>query len=148
MIPLVRSLSLVALLLLLFAGRVLADATADVSHQEDRRIAAYLKSDTATLDTIFADDLVYVHSSGVADTKAKVIDSLKSGDVKILQYDREGQNVRVSGDTAIVTAIGHLQVTLKGKDVKIDLRSVCAYVKGSKGWQLVHYQGTRLPAPQ
>ena len=60
----------VCLLLLLSAGQVFADAAADIQKLEQERFTAYVMGDAAALDRIFADDLVYIHSSGVSDPKS------------------------------------------------------------------------------
>ena len=137
------------LLPLLFAVFALNNARAGVSDDiaalEDQRIAAYLVSDGAPLEKIFADEMTYVHSSGIADTKRKVIDSFTSGDLKIQKFDRQEMKVREIGDLVLATAIGNVELTMKGKDAKFSLRYSALYAKRPGGWQIVYYQGTRLP---
>ena len=41
----------------------------DINATEDERIAAYLSGNVAPLQKIFADEMEYVHSSGISDTK-------------------------------------------------------------------------------
>ena len=134
---------------LVFAMLVLNNARAgvndDIAALEDQRIAAYLVSDVAPLEKIFADEMTYVHSSGIADTKRKVIDSFTSGDLKIHKFDREEMKVREIGDLVLATAIGKVELTMKGKEAKFSLRYSALYAKRPGGWQIVYYQGTRLP---
>lgn len=117
----------------------------DVKAADDERIAAYISGNTAVLDKYLADELVYIHSSGLVDNKKQVIDSFKSGDLKIRKFDREDIKVYQVGSTSIVSAIGHVDATIKGKDVQFDLRYSGVYAKRAGVWQLFHYQGARLP---
>ena len=135
------SLFLIALTL----GLAQAGAPDDIATLENQRIAAYIGGDTAPLEKIFADDLTYVHSSGISDNKRQVIDSFTSGDLKIHKFDREDLKVRDVGDAMLATGTGSIEITMKGKDLKFKLRYSALYVKRTSGWQVVYYQGTRLP---
>jgi hypothetical protein len=117
----------------------------DIKATEDDRIAAYLAGNGAALEKIFADEMEYVHSSGISDTKAKVIESFTSGDLKISKFDREGQKIQQVGSVVIATGIGHVELTMKGKEAKFDLRYAAVYAKRAGVWQIFFYQGTRLP---
>ena len=117
----------------------------DVKAVDDERIAAYLSGNAAALDKYFADELVYIHSSGIVDNKQKVIDSFKSGDIKIRKFDREDIKVYQVGSTVILSAIGHIDLSVKGKDAQFDLRYSAVYAKRAGVWQLFYYQGARLP---
>lgn len=134
-----------------FFAALLASAPAragiaeDVKAADDERIAAFISGNTAVLDKCFADEMVYIHSSGVVDNKQKVIDSFKSGDLKIRKFDREDVKVYQVGSTVILSAIGHVDLNMKGKDVQFDLRYSAVYAKRAGAWQLFHYQGARLP---
>ena len=130
---------------LIAAAPARAGIVEDVKAADDERIAAYLSGNTAVLDKFFADELIYVHSSGVVDNKQKVIESFKSGDLKIRKFDREDIKVYQVGSTMILSAIGHVDLNMKGKDVQFDLRYSAVYAKRAGVWQLFHYQGARLP---
>lgn len=117
----------------------------DIKASEDERIAAYISGNVAPLQKIFADELEYVHSSGISDTKAKVIESFTSGDLKISKFDREALNFTQIGSVIVATAIGHVELTMKGKAAKFDLRYSAIYSKRAGIWQIFYYQGTRLP---
>jgi len=63
---------------------------------------ATARKDAATLDTLIADDWVGQSSNGVQ-TKAQVLDGLKSGDDKFDAIMLGDMKVRVFGNTAVVT---------------------------------------------
>ena len=117
----------------------------DIKASEDERVAAYLSGNVAPLQKIFADELEFVNSSGISDTKAKHIESFTSGDLKIRKFDREGEKIQQVGSVVIATGIVHADLTIKGKDAKFDLRYAAVYAKRAGVWQIFYYQATRLP---
>lgn len=137
---------LVSLVLLLSAGQVLADTAADIAKLEQERFTAYVKSDVAALDRIFADDLVYIHSNGVPDNKAAVVQSFASGDLKISRFDGEEIKVRQIGDVMVAVGLVHVDLVNKGTAAKFDIRYTAVYVNQSGQWRLAHVQNGRIPA--
>ena len=72
---------------------------------QDALIEAYIHSDIATLDRILADEYTFINddAGGVA-TKKQILDSFKSGgDRAITSYKRQGDQVRIYGDVAVLT---------------------------------------------
>ena len=141
-LPTICAAFLVALIAAAPARAAIVD---DIKASEDERIAAYLSGNVAPLQKIFADELEYVHSSGISDNKAKVIESFTSGDLKISKFDREGEKIQQVGSVVIATGIGHVELTMKDKPAKFDLRYAAVYTKRAGVWQIFFYQGTRLP---
>jgi uncharacterized protein (TIGR02246 family) len=131
--------------MLLAGGQAFADAAADVEKLEQERLTAYVKSDVAALNRIFADDIVYIHSNGVADTKATVVQSFASGDLKISRFDGEDIKVRQVGDVMIATGIAHAELVNKGNAAKFDIRYTAIYANRGGQWRLVHIQNGRIP---
>ena len=135
-----------ALFLALIAAAPAHAAIADdIKASEDERIAAYLSGNVAPLQKIFADEMEYVHSSGISDTKAKVIESFTSGDLKITKFDRSDMKIQQVGSVVIATGVGNVELTMKGKEAKFALRYSAVYTKRAGVWQIFYYQGTRLP---
>ncbi len=130
---------------LIAAAPARAAISDDIKATEDERIAAYLSGNVAPLQKIFADEMEYVHSSGISDNKAKVIESFTSGDLKIIKFDREGEKIQQVGNVVIASGIGHVELTMKGKAAKFALRYSVVYAKHAGVWQIFFYQGTRLP---
>jgi uncharacterized protein (TIGR02246 family) len=136
---------LVWLLLLLSSGLVFANAAGDIQKLEQERFAAYVQSDVAALDRIFADDMVYIHSNGVPDTKAAVVQSFASGDLKISRFDAEEIKMRQIGDVMVAVSLLHVDLVNKGTAAKFDLRCTAIYVNEGGQWRLAHVQNTRVP---
>ena len=140
-----HSICSVFFLALIATAPARAGITDDINAAEDERIAAYLSGNVAPLQKIFADEMEYVHSSGISDTKAKVIESFTSGDLKISKFDREGKKIQQVGSVVVATGIAHVELTMKGKEAKFSLRYAAVYAKRAGAWQIFFYQGTRLP---
>jgi uncharacterized protein (TIGR02246 family) len=138
--------SLLCLLLLLGAQRVFAGPAEDVRNLEQERFAAYVASDVAALDRIFADDMVYVHSNGVSDPKSAVLQSFASGEIKIARFDAEDVQVRQIGDVMVATGLVHVDLVNKGTAAKFDIRYTVIYADRGGRWRLVHVQNARVPA--
>lgn len=127
-------------------GQVTAD---EALAAEDARYLAQTTNDFAAMDKLFGRDLVYIHSSAVVDNKATYIDSMRSGTVKYRVMRRSGVTVRTYGCIAILSGDATFDVTVKGKDLTVDLRFHTVWAKrGGGGLQFVSWQATRVPAPQ
>jgi len=142
----VLSRLLVLLLLLVGAGRALADAAGDVRQLEQERFAAYVQGDVAVLDRIFADDLVYFHSIGPSDPKSAVLQRVASGYLKISRFEGEDLQVRAIGNVMVATGLVHVDLVNKGNAAKFDIRYTAIYANQGGQWRLVHIQNGRLPA--
>jgi len=115
---------------------------------EQDRYAAQMKGDVAAMQRLIGDDLVYIHSSTVQDTKASFIESIRSGNVKYRTMKRGDVKVRTYGCIAILSGQANFDVTVKGKDLSVDLRFHTVWAKRGGGLQFVSWQATRVPAPQ
>lgn len=107
---------------------------------------AVMQQDVATLGRILADDFIATSSRGEIREKAKEIDDIKpSPDYKMEAFNLDDMNVRIFGDTAIVTGRSTLQVAFKGQSNTSRFRYTRVYVKRNGRWQAVAQQLTRMP---
>ena len=113
---------------------------------EQYRYAAQMKGDAAAMQRLIGDDLVYIHSSTVQDTKASFIESIRSGNVKYRTMKRGDVKVRTYGCIAIVSGGASFEVTVKGEDRTLKLLFHAVYAKRAAGVQFVSWQATKLPA--
>lgn len=119
----------------------------EVEKLEAQRFDAMLKGDTAALGALLADDLVYTHSSGKVDTKASLIDDIKTGQMKYRSIRPEGPTMRLYGDTAVATGLAAVEVNNHGQELNLKLRYTDVWVNRGGKWQMVAWQSTRLPTP-
>jgi ketosteroid isomerase-like protein len=134
---------------LLFCQAALAqaqDKTATLVLALDRqRFDAQVAKDTARLNQLLADDLIYVHSSAVVETKREFVANIANRKWDYRTAKLEGTRVRVYGNTAIVTGQGTLDMMSDGKPIVVRLLYTDVYAKRKGKWQMVSWQSTRLP---
>jgi len=111
---------------------------------EEARFAAQMSGDVTAMQRLFGDDLVYVHSSALVDTKASFIEALRSGNVKYRSMKRSDVKVRTYGCIAIVTATGNFEVTARGQELSLHLLYHAVWAKRAAGPQFVSWQATRV----
>jgi len=127
-------------------GRTGDISAEDALRAEQARYAAQIANDFATMEKLFGDDLVYVHSSTVLYTKASFIESMRSGTVRYRQMQLRGEpRVRTFGAIAIITGRALFEVTVKGEDRALDILFHSVWASRSSGPQFVSWQATRLP---
>jgi hypothetical protein len=111
---------------------------------EEARFAAQMAGDVAAMQRLFGDDLVYIHSSTLEDTKASFIESIRSGNVKYRSMKRGDVKVRTYGCIAIVSGRASFQVTARGQELALDLLYHAVWAKRAAGAQFVSWQATRV----
>jgi ketosteroid isomerase-like protein len=107
---------------------------------------AMVRVDTATLDRLWADEIVLIDHEGNTLTKTQWLDLLTSGTEKIEPADASSNStdVRIYGNTAVAVLKVTQKATLEGKphDGRMTISTVL--VKGDRGWQLVLAQLSEL----
>lgn len=130
--------------LLLPIAAAAQDARQEILAADARRFAAMVQGDQAALDGLLAHDLTYTHSSGQVETKAQFQESLRSGKLRYQSAQPSGQEVRLYGDTAVVTGRADVKVTNQGQELALSLRFIEVWVKSNGAWKLTAWQSTRL----
>ena len=117
----------------------------EVVKAEDSRYAAQMANDFSAMEKLIADDLVYIHSSSVVDSKQSYIESMRSGTVKYKVMRRSDVKVRTFGCVATLTGLGNFDVQLNDKDLSIELRFHSIWAKRDGKLQFISWQATRTP---
>jgi hypothetical protein len=122
-------------------------AEQQVLQAEKDRFAAMVKVDQAALNRLLSDDLTYVHTSALLQTKSEFIDSLKSGTIKYVSVtpSEADWKVRIIGNVAIVNGAGAVHVVDHGNDLNFRLRYTTVHTNRSGTWQLLSWEATRFP---
>ena len=118
----------------------------EIKKLEDRRFQAMIDGDFGTLDKLLGDDLIYTHSTGQSDTRAEYIALCKKGVFKYLKIERPVENIQVYDDTVVVTGRARMEVTVDGNPKVLNSSYTNVWIKGVKGWQMVAWQSTAIPA--
>jgi ketosteroid isomerase-like protein len=122
-----------------------ADAVAEVRAADQARIAAMLALDDKRLDEILDDELTYMHSSGVTDSKKSYLDGVRSRTWEYKSITTEDVRITVKGDTA--TVFCHLMLTyhLKGEPRTVDSNALAVWNKASGKWRLMAVLSSARP---
>jgi len=116
---------------------------AAVKALELQRFDTLVKGDTALLGRMLAEDLVYVHSTGVVDTKASFLESLTAGKLRYLALTPDAVEVRLLGEGgAVVTGRADIKVLANGKEIAFPARFTSVYAKHHGRWLLAVWQAT------
>ncbi len=129
-----------------FAAQLDSASVRQVLAAEDQRFAAMVHVDTGALKQLLADDLTYTHTDGKQDTKVQLLQSLSTGALRYESIAPEAREVRVVGSVAVVTGRSAMRVGSAGRVHVFRIRYLAIYNHGARGWQLVAWQATRLPA--
>lgn len=108
---------------------------------------AVVDRDTLFLDHILDDDFVGWDYQGKRYTKADSKRDLSSGEWATTSLEIEDVNVRVYGNTAVVTSRAIRKGKYKGQDNTGQFRWTKVYVKRKAQWQVVAQQSTMISAP-
>ena len=111
-----------------------------------KRMLAMALKDTATLESLLADDLIYTHSSARLDTKRSLIDAMVSGKTVYTGVEPSEVKAQDLGDTVVLTGVAQIKVTANGAPNAFGVRFTDVYARRDGRWQMVTWQSTRLPA--
>jgi uncharacterized protein (TIGR02246 family) len=108
---------------------------------------AVVKADVAVLERVLHEDYVHHRPRGTVENRAQYLENRKARRVHFESLVADEIQVRVYGDTALVTG----RSTAKGKDQhgKMDeqRRWTRVLVRRDGRWQFVHFHGTPIPKP-
>lgn len=140
-----RLLLLLALSLLLSAPAMAGDAVPDellaidASWNELR-----LKSDTAGLDRLIADDWLLTHSDGRTQTKPDYLEELRTRSRSNQAIGNEDVVLRRYGDTAVVTGTSVQSGVSKGQPWSGRFRFTRVWVQRDGQWRMVASHSSRI----
>ena len=110
---------------------------------EAKRFEAMIDADTTVLQSMLAEELVYVHSNALKETKSAHLASIASRKLVYEKMEREAANVRFYGKTALVNGIVKVHGILNGNAFDVRLLYSAVYRKKGRSWVLVNWQSTK-----
>jgi ketosteroid isomerase-like protein len=120
----------------------------EIDQLEEAWRTAVLKSNTAQMEGLLADDYMAITASGTLQTKQQALDSLRSGRTHFTQLDISDRKVRFYGATALVTSLAQIQGTTSEGDVSGSYRYTRVYVRNAQGaWKVVSFEVSRIREP-
>ena len=119
---------------------------AAVRAAEQALYRAMVARDFAALERLLAPDVVYVHSTAVAEDRVAYLAGVADGLYEYASVTSHDAQVRIHGDGAFTHGICAMRVGAKGEPpVRIHLLFLLAWVRDGGAWRLVHRHATRVP---
>lgn len=118
------------------------DVQQSLKQMEQDWVQALQKKDIATVDKILAADWSMIDVSGKTISKSDALAALKSGDLSYDSLTWGDMDVRVFGNTAVVTGSSDEKSSYKGKDTSGHSVFTDVFVKRNGNWQAVASQLT------
>jgi ketosteroid isomerase-like protein len=119
-------------------------AEEEVKHVESEWGAAFERHDLATLDRLMADEYLLTDPLGIVRSKAETLAAIQKNEVLFQSTNSDGVNVRVNGDTAVVTGRSTFRGRYKGWSMGGKYQYTDVLVKRSGRWQAVASHITAL----
>jgi ketosteroid isomerase-like protein len=120
-------------------------ATTIIQQLEDKRYAAMLAKDVDALDRLLHDDLVYMHSSGVADTKASYIAGVRDRIWDYSRIDRSDHTFKMHDKVALVFNRLSISIEVRGVPKELDNRALTVWVPFGDSWRVIAVQSGVVP---
>jgi len=141
---------------LLIAGialRATAQSSADdeVLAVQKKFTDACVAADGATLNSVMADNAVFIHGNGVMQSKSEFIDAITTGKLGVSQYDVKEPKVIAFDGGAIVTGLVDFGLKPPAGSAApprvLHFRGSSIWLHSSSGWHLIFDQDTTLAGP-
>jgi len=129
-------------------AEVVHTAQEEIKQIERERNEALLKGDAATLDRMTSDDYTFINQRGELRTKTEILTGFKSGTFKYDARQISDLEVRVYGDSAVVTGRAMQKGVENSKDYSGENRFTRVYVKQKGRWVSVALQVTLVAQRQ
>jgi len=144
----------------LLAAFVIAGVAVRTSAQssQDEVVAAQKKfsdacvaADGATLNSLMADNAIFIHGNGVMQSKSEFIDAITTGKLGVSQYDLKDPKVVDFNGGAIVTGLVDFGIKPPAGSTApprvLHFRGSAVWLHSSSGWHLIFDQDTTLAGP-
>jgi ketosteroid isomerase-like protein len=117
----------------------------EIDRLEDAWREALMKSNTAQMEKLLADDYLAITASGTLQTREEALASLRSGQTHITTLDISDRKVRFYGTTALVTSLAEVQGATADGDLSGSYRYTHVYVRDTQGaWKIVSFEASKI----
>lgn len=109
---------------------------------ENRRLAALVRSDIATLDALLHPDLTYVHTNGIQDTKASLLESLEKGVRKYVSFQPTIRTKNNFDPLFVLSGTSQIEYEARGSRVQAEIAYTAVWLKCAEGARLIAWQSS------
>jgi len=107
---------------------------------------AIVRQDRAAIEANMAEDFRQIDADADIEDKRSFVDGLMSPKLRIQPYEVEDFEIRLYGETALLSGRTRMQGNYDGKAFSSHYRYIDVYVRRGGRWQIVSVQITRLRA--
>lgn len=132
------------LVLLLTALACLAQDKAAILALDKQWSDAIIKGDTATLDKLLADNLVYAHATGIVDTKTSYLAKIKERRQVYKSFEQHKPIVNIYKDSAVTFSYVRVTGTNQAGIFDDKVMLIHFWVKQNNSWRLAAHQTTKI----
>jgi ketosteroid isomerase-like protein len=118
---------------------------AKLTEQADRWDKAIVRKDRTAIEANMAEDFRQIDGAGNIETKKSFVDDLVSPDLVIDPYTVEDFEVRLYGDTALLSGRTRMTGRYQGKPFSSHYRYIDIYVRSGVDWKIVSVQISKIP---
>ena len=126
------------------SGSPQSDARRAVLQLQEQSITAALKRDVPFFERALAENFVNITAGGNRQTKRQVLDDYRLGDLRVRNLEVDDLEVRVYGETAVLTGIAAIHGRLDEKNFRGQGRFTRIFTRTAGGWRIVSHQTTPM----
>lgn len=115
----------------------------DLMQCDQERHNALLKADTAALDALFTDDLIYLHSTAVADNKQVFLEGLRTGKTRYLTIAYQPDQYRLGREFAQIFGKVDMQLLVDGVEKEVRALIISTWRFENERWRMMTWQATK-----
>ena len=132
------------LLLLPVSGLAQSKTDLQVLATEQQRFDLMVKRDTVALRPMLHDELLYIHSNALQETKSAHLTAISTGRLAYASMVRETADVRHYGKTALTNGVVRVKGVINGTPFEVRLLYTAIYRKQHGRWLLLNWQSTKI----
>ena len=119
----------------------------EIRGRESALYRAMIGKDFAALEQILSAELVYIHSTAVAESKKEYLAGVAKGLYEYESVASRAVRVAIYGDVAVMHGVVDMSVSAAGQPKELThLRFALIWVRQAGAWRLALRQATRIPA--
>ena len=104
-----------------------------------------LKTNSAAMDALLADDYMAISPAGTLQSKEQTLTSLRAGQMHFTSIEFSDRKLRIYGPTALVTARADVSGTSGDHDISGSYRYTQVYVRDAHSkWKIVSFEASRI----
>lgn len=124
---------------------MLALSEAGLAAAEESRRLAMLGANTTHLAALLSESLIFVHSSGVRDSRDSYLEKLSSGALEYETLDFINPHHRLLGPLGLVHAGMRAMVLRGGGRYEVSSSTLAVWQYAEAGWKLLARQASPIP---